>query len=144
MGATKRGKGRKILAVADRAGLPLALHVAAAAPQAVPRVAQTLAARFVRELPGRWIGDKAYDSEPLDARRQDGRALLAPHTANRTRPPTQDGRPLRRSRRRWKSERRFSWFNPFRRLTVRYEAHVDHFLGCLHVACVLVLLKTYL
>ncbi len=145
VGATKRGKGSKIMVVADRAGLPLALHVAAASPQEVTLVDQTLAARFVRPLPRRLIGDKAYDSDPLDAQlRIRGLELIAPHKANRTKPPTQDGRPLRRYRHRWKVERLFSWLNNCRRLTVRYEYHVDNFLGLLHLACVLILLKTYL
>lgn len=145
MGTTKRGKGSKIMAVADRDGLPLAIHVAAASPHEVILVDQTLAARFVRPLPGRLIGDKAYDSDPLDVRlRQHGIELIAPHKANRVKPPTQDGRPLRRYRRRWKIERLFSWFNHFRRLNVRYEYHLDNFLGFLHLACALILLKTYL
>ncbi len=145
MGATKRGKGSKIMAVADRAGLPVAVLVAAASPHEVTLVHDTLAARFVRQLPGRLIGDKAYDSDPLDARlRQDGIELIAPHKANRTKPPTQDGRSLRRYRQRWKIERLFSWFNNFRRLNVRYEYHLGNFLGFLQLACTLILLKTYL
>jgi hypothetical protein len=43
------------------------------------------------------IGDRAYDSDPLDARlqQQHGVALIAPHKSNRSRPKTQDGRRLR-------------------------------------------------
>jgi hypothetical protein len=36
--------------------------------------------------------------------------LIARHRDNRRRPPTQDGRPLRRQKRRWKIERLFAWF----------------------------------
>ncbi len=51
--------------------------------------------RFVNALPERLIGDRAYDADPLD----DGLAalgieLIAPHRRGRTRPKTQDGRPL--------------------------------------------------
>ena len=145
MGATKRGKGRKIMAVADRAGLPVAVYVAAASPHEVTLVDETLAARFVRPLPRRLIGDKAYDSDPLDAQlRKRHIELIAPHKDNRVKLPTQDGRPLRRYRRRWKIERLFSWLNNWRRLTVRYESHIENFLGLLHLACVLILLKAYL
>ena len=70
--------------------------------------------------------------------------MIAPHKGNRTKPPTQDGRPLRRYRRRWKIERLFSWFNHFRHLTVRYEYHPENFLGFIHLACTLMLLKVYL
>ena len=44
------------------------------------------------------IGDRAYDSDPLDARleQQYGIELIAPHKSNRSRPKTQDGRKLRR------------------------------------------------
>ena len=145
VGATKRGKGSKIMVVADRAGLPVALHVAAASPHEVTLVEATLAARFVHQLPGRLIGDKAYDSDPLDEQlRRQGIELIAPHKSNRVKPSTQDGRPLRRYQRRWKIERLFSWFNSFRRLNVRYDYHLGNFLGFLHLACTLILLKTYL
>ena len=63
-----------------------------------------------RETPPRLIGDKAYDSDPLDQRvRQHFRVeLIAPHRWNRSKPVTQDGRVLRRYRRRWKIERLFA------------------------------------
>ena len=145
MGATKRGKGTKLMAAADRAGLPVAVYVAAATPHEVTLVEATLAARFVRPVPRRLIGDKAYDSDPLDAQlRKRHIELIAPHKDTRVTLPTQDGRPLRRYRRRWKIERLFSWLNNWRRLTVRYEYHVENFLGLLQLACVLILLKAYL
>lgn len=68
--------------------------------------------------PKRLIGDKAYDSDALDARLEAERGieLIAPHRENRRRPPTQDRRPLRRYRRRWKVERQLAWLQNFRRL----------------------------
>jgi hypothetical protein len=54
------------------------------------------------------IGDRAYDSDPLDALLlQQGIDTIAPHRRNRTKPLTQDGRKLRRYQRRWKVERLF-------------------------------------
>jgi transposase len=47
---------------------------------------------------------------------------------------TQNGRPLRRYRRRWKVERLFAWLGNFRRLAVRWEHHVDNFMGFLGLA----------
>ena len=141
MGPTQRGKGTKLLAVADRAGLPVAVHVASASPHEVTLVEATLHGRFLDECPARLIGDKAYDSDALDTQLQTrGIELIAPHRGNRiTR--TQDGRPLRRYRRRWKIERFFSWLSRFRRLTVRYEYHLENFLALVHLARALILLK---
>ncbi len=102
MGKTKRGKGSKIMAVADRTGLPIAVHVSSAAPHEVTLVERTLDSRFTAHTPERLIGDKAYDSDALDAQLQTrGIELIAPHRRNRRKPKTQDGRPLRRYRRRW-------------------------------------------
>jgi hypothetical protein len=66
VGPTRRGKGSKIMAIGDGHGLPLAIHVASASPHEVTLVDATLAARFLRELPTRLIGDKGYDSDRLD------------------------------------------------------------------------------
>ncbi len=46
---------------------------------------------------------------------------IAPHRRYRTKPKTQDGRPLRRYKRRWKVERLIAWLQNFRRVIVRYE-----------------------
>ena len=67
MGKTKRGKGTKLLAVADRTGLPVAVYPARASPHEGAIVAATLANRFVEEAPPRLIGERAYDSDPLTA-----------------------------------------------------------------------------
>ena len=64
VGKTKRGKGTKLMAVADRAGLPLAVCAASAAPHEVTLVAPTLDSRFVADMPQRLIGDRAYDADP--------------------------------------------------------------------------------
>jgi hypothetical protein len=50
VGKTKRGKGSKITAIADRQGLPIAVHVESATPHEVTLVRATLAERFVRPL----------------------------------------------------------------------------------------------
>jgi transposase len=139
VGKTKRGKGSKIMAIADRQGLPIAVHVESATPHEVTLVRATLAERFVRPLPTRLIGDNAYESDRLDAElAQRSVELIAPHRRTRTH-PTQDGRSLRRYQRRWKIERLFAWFQNFRRLVVRYERFAENFLGMLHLACWLIL-----
>jgi len=128
--------------MADRAGLPLAVCAASAAPHEVTLVAPTLDSRFVVGLPQRLIGDRAYDADPLDAAlAQLDVEMIAPHRRNRKRPRTQDGRPLRRYRRRWKIERLFAWLGNFRRLVVRYERHALNYLGFVHLGCILILLR---
>lgn len=142
MGATKRGKGTKLLAMADRAGLPLAICAASATPHEVTLVAATLDSRFVDDLPERLIGDRAYDADPLDqALAQLGIEMIAPHRRGRKKPKTQDGRPLRRYRRRWKIERLFAWLGNFRRLVVRYERSALNYLGFVQLGCILILLR---
>jgi len=91
------------------------------------------------------IGDRAYDSDPLDARlrQQFGIELIAPHKSNRRR-KTQDGRKLRRYCRRWKIERLFAWLHNFRRLVTRWEYHEANFLGLVQLACILILMRNYL
>jgi IS4 transposase len=69
-----------------------------------------------------------------------GVELIAPHRRTRTQ-RTQDGRPLRRYRRRWKVERLFAWMQNFRRIVVRYERLAENFLGMLHLACCVILLR---
>ena len=92
-------------------------------------VENTLDGSFTNELPERLIGDKAYDSDKLDAKLQEDWSIemIAPNRRRRSK--TQDGHPLRRYRRRWKIERLFAWLQNFRRLVVKYEFHAENFLA---------------
>ncbi len=129
------------MAVADSAGLPVAVCAESATPHEVKLVQQTLAEMFVAEPLQRLIGDKAYDSDRLDQELADtGVEMIAPNNRSRKH-RTQDGRPLRRYRRRWKIERLFAWMQHFRRLTVRGEHSLDNFLGMIHLGCVLIILR---
>jgi transposase len=133
------------MVVADNASLPLAIHAASAAPHEVTLVAETLLQSFVAEEPQRLIGDKAYDSDPLDLKLAErGIELIAPHRANRKKAATQDGRKLRRYRRRWKVERLWAWLQNFRRVATRFDYHVENFLGFVHLGCIKILLRCYL
>jgi transposase len=142
VGKTKRGKGTKIMGIADGHGLPLALRTESASPAEVKLVEQTLEERIVAEVPERLIGDKAYDSDKLDQQLMEnyGIEMIAPNKVNR-RTPTQDGRPLRRFVRRWKIERMFAWLFNFRRLVVRYEYHAENFQGFVHLGAAIILLR---
>jgi len=133
------------MAMADRFGLPLAACAASASPHESRLVAPTLDSRFVADLPRRLIGDRAYDADPLDFElAQLGIEMIAPHRRNRKRPKTQDGRPLRRYKRRWKIERLFAWLGNFRRLVVRYERDALNYLGFVQLGCILILLRRHL
>jgi len=80
VGKTKRGKGTKLMAVADGSGLPVALHTASASPHEVTLVRDTLKERFIEDKPERLIGDWAYDSDQLDQMLADeGIELIASH-----------------------------------------------------------------
>jgi len=140
VGPTRRGKGTKIVAIAAANSLPLAVSVDSASPAECQLVEYVLAGSFLDQLPARLIGDKAYDSDPLDAQlaQQYGIELIAPNRRNRSK--SQDGRQLRRYRRRWRVERLFAWLHNFRRLVTRWEYHIENFLGFVHLGCLKLLL----
>lgn len=130
------------MAIADRHGLPIAIWAGSARPHETRFVEGTLDKRFLKELPVRLIGDRAYDSDKLDIRLADKYdvELIAPHRGNR-KTKTQDGRKLKRYKRRWKVERLFAWLQNFRRLGTRWERHADNFLGMLRLGCIVILLR---
>jgi transposase len=133
------------MVVADLNGLPLAADTSSASPHEVTLVRDTLQTRFTRERPRRLIGDRAYDSDPLDRElAAEGLGLIAPHRSNRMKPRTQDGRALRRYRRRWKVERLNAWLQNFRRIATRFEYRAENYLGFVHLGCIKILLRCYL
>jgi transposase len=120
----------------------MSMHVASASPHEVTLVQETIEACFAPGKPERLIGDQAYDSDPLDAElREAVIEMIAPHRKNRKKPKTQDGRKLRRYKRRWKVERLFAWLGNFRRLVVRYERRAENYLGFVRLACVVILMR---
>lgn len=129
------------MAVADRHGLPVSVCIESATPHEVTLATSTLLQMVVPDSPQNLIGDNAYDSDHLDAELKCyGIEVIAPHRRTRKN-STQDGRRLKRYRRRWKIERLFAWLQNFRRLVVRYERHVENFLAMLHLASALILLR---
>lgn len=146
IGCTKVGKGMKIMILVDARGLPVAVDTAPANRHESHLVQQMFDFMLPHEQPQRIIGDKAYDDDALDAAlAQRGVEMIAPHRANR-RPEnkTQDGRPLRRYRRRWTVERTIAWLHHFRRLCIRWERSSALYQGLLHFSCSLLLLKQVL
>ena len=133
------------MVVADNASLPVAIYADSAAPHEVRLVEQALQASFVSRQPDRLIGDKAYDSDPLDqALKAQSIEMIAPHKRNRKKPKTQDGRSLRRYKRRWKVERFFAWLQNFRRVATRFDYKAENYLGFVHLGCIVILLRAYL
>lgn len=88
----------------------------------------------------RLIADRGYDSHGLWSRLgQRGIDLIVPHLSNRQH-HFQDGRKLRRYRRRWIIERTISWLLSFRRLTVRYEHRLELYHALVVLACIVITL----
>lgn len=96
----------------------------------------------MRELPKKLVGDRAYDSDPLDRElKKRGIEMIAPNQCRRA-IQSQDRRKLRhRYKRRWLIERLFAWLLRCRRLVTRYEAKAEIFLGFLRLACARLLWK---
>jgi transposase len=138
------------MVVVDGQGIPLGNLLDSASPAEVTLLEPTLETIAVprhgpgrpRNRPARVIYDKACDSDPLRKRlAKRGIELICPHRRNRVKPPLQDGRKLRRYKRRWRVERTFAWLGNFRRLLVRWEVHITMYQAFFHVACLLITLR---
>lgn len=144
IGNTKCGKGVKIMAIVDRAGLPLSVSTHAANHHEVKLVQLSFDFYMIEALPEILIGDRAYDSDDLDNDlRGKGIKMVSPHRKNRKKPGTQDGRELRRYKRRYIVERFFAWIKHKRRLLNRWELHPENFLGFVQISAVLLLLRQF-
>jgi len=138
------------MVVADGQGVPLGVSLHSASPGEISLAPETLDQVKVgrhgpgrpRRHPRRIIADRGYDSigfrRFLKAR---GVELIAPHLSTRKR-KHQDGRPLRRYRRRWKIERTIAWLGNFRRLVVRWDRDLTIYQAFVHVACLLIACRT--
>jgi transposase len=139
------------MVVASGQGIPLGVQLASASPHEATLIESTLEKVSVprrrgrpRKNPQRLIYDRAADSDPLRKRlRRRGIDLICPHKSNRRKPRTQDGRKLRRYKRRWKMERSIAWVANFRRLVVRYEHNLRMYQAFFHVACLLITLRQF-
>lgn len=134
------------MALADGNGLPISICIADGNRHDVTLTEQTLDAAFVDELPPRLIGDKAWDSKKHEVSLAEQRELelIAPKRQGQN--PSrrkQDGRKLRRAKRRWMVERLFAWLQNFRRLVTRWEYNAEIFLGFLQLGCIVILLRQF-
>ena len=146
IGCTKAGKGVKIMIMVDRKGLPIAVNTGSASPHESTLVEPLFDFMVSVDFPEKLIGDKAYDSDRLDENlARKGVEMIAPHRANRKpENQTQDGRKLRRYKRRWTVERTISWLQNYRRLCIRWEKSTRMFQGFVHLTCTMLLMKEVL
>jgi transposase len=145
IGKTKRGKGSKLMVLVDGAGTPLGVLLEAATPAEV-----TLLQKTVQQVPWEWLDakperlilDRAYDSNQV---RNDlaacGIEPIVPARKNNKAATHQDGRKLRRYKKRWKMERTNAWLQNFRRVVIRYERLTANYLAFVHLACALIVLR---
>ncbi len=132
------------MTLVDGHGTPLAADIASASRNEVTLIEPLLGKRVLPRRPKRLIYDKAGDSDALrDRLRKRNVELICPHRKNRKRPRTQDGRKLRRYKRRWKVERFISWLQRFRRIVVRYEYYDHLFLGMVQLASLFTILQRF-
>lgn len=94
--------------------------------------------------PQRVIVDRGYDADWLRwnlAYR--GIEMICPHRRGRVKPSQQDGRALRRYKRRWIIERTIAWLTNFRRILVRHDHNLKMYKAFVHVACMLIALRQF-
>lgn len=138
------------MVVVDGSGIPLGSPMTSASPAEVKLAESTLDRINVprsgrgrpKRKPQRVVADRAYDSGKLRlslARRNI--ELVCPHRSNRKSASMQDGRALRRYRKRWKVERTFAWRQNFRRLLVRQDRLIRVYQGFFHLAGALISLR---
>ena len=145
VGPTRRGKGTKTMILTDGHGVPLGVDTESASRNECVLVERLLDRAILPDVvPQRLIYDRAADSDKLrDALAGRGVELICPHRRGRKRPKRQDGRPLRRYKRRWKVERTIAWLHNFRRTVVRWETYAYLYESFVQIACLLIILRRF-
>lgn len=139
------------MVLVDGQGIPLGVHLSPAnladsqlaeatlAQVAVPRAGPGRP----KQKPQRISADKGYDSvKRWERLKRRGIQLIVPHRSTRVH-RYQDGRSLRRYRRRWIIERTNAWLHNFRRLVTRYDNKLEHYRAFLYAACMLITLRQF-
>lgn len=133
VGKTKCGKGSKLMALVEADGKPVSLFIESAQPHESKLLEPLLENSPAKSRVKRIIADRAYDSDPLDKTLlEKGIELISPNKKNRI-VKNQDGRKLRRYRRRWRVEQFFAHLQNFKRLLVRYEKIAANYLAFVHI-----------
>jgi transposase len=137
------------MVLVDGGGLPLGVRLESASPAEVTLAEATLAEVKVprpkgrpRQKPKRVIADRAYDSDALRERlKKRGIDLIVPYRKNSKKRKHEDGRKLRRYKRRWIIERTNAWLGQFRRLLVRHEHLLLTYRAFFYLACLWITLR---
>lgn len=129
----------------DRRGIPLAVMTESANRNEVVLIEPLLEKLTMQKRqPERVVYDKAADSDGLRDRLADQQIdLICPHKRSRVSPPKQDGRKLRRYKRRWIVERTIAWLHNFRRIVTRWEYHDHLYLSFVKLACLFTMLRRF-
>lgn len=140
--------------VTDGEGLPMGLTMDSASVSEFDLIEATLEDIAIaksnspgrpRKRPERVIADKGYDSNKVRKSLTDkGIAPVIPARSNNKRATHQDGRPMRRYRKRWKVERTIAWLQNCRRLVVRWERKASLWLSFAYIACAMLVLNRVL
>ncbi len=139
------------MVLVDGEGLPMGVRLESASPSEVNLAEATVAEVRVprpqgrpRQKPKRIIADRGYDSDPLRERfKKRGIELIAPYRKNNKLRRYEDGRKLRRYKRRWIVERTNAWLGQFRRLLVRHEHLLSIYYAFFYLACFWITLRRH-
>jgi IS5 family transposase len=135
----------KLEVVTERGGLPLGMTIAAANVSE-----QDLLVEALNDVPLALaegtpvVADKGHDSDPLrDELEAEGFEPIIPHRKNRVRPSRNDGRRLRRYKRRWLVERTNAWLHCYRGLALRWAYYPLMYIGLVYVSFIHMALQRF-
>ena len=129
----------------DGKGIPLTFTIHSVSPHEVKLAETTLNSlpKALRMFVQRIVADRAYDSDPLRNRLKEQKIqLIAPERCNK-RMKRNDGRVLRRYKKRWRVERCFSWLHNLRHLVVRWDRNPLVCAAFVRIACITIILRHF-
>jgi transposase len=139
------------MVLSDGRGVPLGVHIDSATPAENKLIEKTLTMVRIPRRRGRpktkvkrIIADKGYDDDPLRWRLWNrGIELISPYRSNNKNRVFEDGRKLRRYKRRYIIERTNSWLKNFRRVTTRWDRSLTAYTGFVRIACICITLMKF-
>ncbi|TWT59600.1 transposase [Rubinisphaera italica] len=129
----------------DRHGTPLAIDTESASRNESILIEPLFVKMTCKNhKPERIIYDKAGDVDRIRDKFQEAVIdYICPHRRGRTRAVKQDGRKIRRYKRRWIVERTIAWLHNYRRIVTRWERHDFLYEGFVALGCAFTLLKRF-
>jgi putative transposase len=140
---SKMGTKRSLLT--DQHGIPLSVVVDGANRHDMKMLKDTLDEIVIRRPSGELTRqhlclDKGYDYP--DIHRTIGKRKFINHIKRRGEEIAEKKKNPRFKARRWVVERTHSWINRFRRLLVRWEKKISHYLSFLYLACACIVVRS--